>query len=135
VTPPRLADESRSLGWRASKVIALLSEAGVTPASYPTLNRRLPRYATPEWREKLSRACAARAVLGPASLVLYDVSTLYFETDRGDGLREPGFFKERRLEPQVTIRLLTDQAGFPLTACHLARIVLRCQQNSSEELR
>ena len=113
----------------------MLSEAGVTPASYPTLNRRLPRYATPEWREKLSRACAARAVLGPASLVLYDVSTLYFETDRGDGLREPGFFKERRLEPQVTIRLLTDQAGFPLTACHLARIVLRCQQNSSEELR
>jgi hypothetical protein len=29
--------------------------------------------------------------LGPASLVLYDVSTLYFETDAGDGFREPGF--------------------------------------------
>ena len=27
---------------------------------------------------------------GPASLVLYDVSTLYFETDAGDGFREPG---------------------------------------------
>jgi hypothetical protein len=39
---------------------------------------------------------------------------LYFETDRGDGFREPGFSKERRLEPQVTIGLLTDQAGFPL---------------------
>jgi len=23
--------------------------------------------------------------------VLYDVSTLYFETDQGDGFREPGF--------------------------------------------
>jgi transposase len=52
--------------------------------------------------------------LGPASLVLYDVSTLYFETDAGDGFREPGFSKERRLEPQITIGMLTDAAGFPL---------------------
>ena len=56
----------------------------------------------------------ARAGLGPASLVLYDASTLYFETDAGDGFREPGFSKERRLEPQVTIGLLTDASGFPL---------------------
>jgi transposase len=42
------------------------------------------------------------------------VSTLYFETDAGDGFRESGFSKERRLEPQITIGLLTDQAGFPL---------------------
>ncbi|NMM34424.1 MAG: IS1634 family transposase [Phycicoccus sp.] len=92
----------------------VLAEAGLTPASYPTLNRRLPRYATAAWREKLAAACAAHAELGPASLVLYDVSTLYFETHQGDGFREPGFSKERRLEPQITIGLLTDQAGFPL---------------------
>jgi hypothetical protein len=54
------------------------------------------------------------ARLGPASLVLYDVSTLYFEADQGDGFREPGFSKERRLEPQITIGLLTGQDGFPL---------------------
>jgi hypothetical protein len=54
------------------------------------------------------------ARLGPASLVLYDVSTLYFETDQGDGFREPGFSKERRLEPQITIGLLTGQDRFPL---------------------
>ena len=40
--------------------------------------------------------------------------TLYFETDQGDGFREPGFSKERRLEPQITIGLLTDATGFPL---------------------
>jgi hypothetical protein len=28
---------------------------------------------------------------GPGSLVLYDVSTRYFETDAGDGFREAGF--------------------------------------------
>jgi transposase len=52
--------------------------------------------------------------LGPATLVLYDVTTLYFETDEGDGFREPGFSKERRLEPQITVGLLTDARGFPL---------------------
>ncbi len=39
---------------------------------------------------------------------------MYFETDTGDGFREPGFSKERRLEPQITIGLLTDASGFPL---------------------
>ena len=46
---------------------------------------------------------------------MFDVSTQYFETDAGDGFREPGFSKERRLEPQITLGLLTDAAGFPLT--------------------
>ena len=94
--------------------VRVLAEAGVETASYATVKRRLPTFATEEWRAKLSSACAAHAALGPASLVLYDVSTLYFETDTGDGFREPGFSKERRLDPQVTIGLLTDQAGFPL---------------------
>ena len=94
--------------------LRVLEEAGVAPASYATLKRRLPQYAQEEWRKGLSAACAAHARLGPASLVLYDVSTLYFETDQGDGFREPGFSKERRLEPQITIGLLTGQDGFPL---------------------
>jgi hypothetical protein len=94
--------------------IRVLEEAGVTPASYRTIERRLPAYAREEWRQELSAACAAHARLGPASLVLYDVSTLCFETDQGDGFREPGFSEERRLEPQITIGLLTGQDGFPL---------------------
>ncbi len=94
--------------------LRVLEEAGVAPASYATLKRRLRVYARDSWRQKLSAACAAHAGLGRASLVLFDVSTLYFETDEGDGFREPGFSKERRLEPQITIGLLTDQHGFPL---------------------
>jgi len=78
------------------------------------LLRRLPVYAEDACRQKISAACAAHAGLGRASLVLYDVSTLYFETEAGDGFREPGFSKERRLEPQITIGLLTGQDGFPL---------------------
>jgi hypothetical protein len=94
--------------------LRVLEEAGIDPPSYPTMNRRLPVFATNQWRQALAAACAAHAVLGPASLVLYDVSTLYFETDTADGFREPGFSKERRLDPQITIGLLTDAAGFPL---------------------
>jgi hypothetical protein len=90
-----------------------LWDALCTPL-YRTLTRRLPRYGNPLWRKDISGACAKHASLGPASLVLYDVSTLYFETDQGDGFREPGFSKERRLEPQITIGLLTDSSGFPL---------------------
>ena len=94
--------------------LRVLEEAGLAPASYPTLNRRLPVYARDGWRRRLSAACAVHARLGRASLVLYDVSTLYFETDQGDGFRESGFSKERRLEPQITIGLLTAADGFPL---------------------
>jgi hypothetical protein len=94
--------------------VRVLEEAGVAAASYRTVTRRLRAYAKQAWRQKLSAACAAHARLGPASLVLYDVSTLYFETDAGDGFRESGFSKERRLEPQITIGLLADQSGFPL---------------------
>jgi hypothetical protein len=92
--------------------LRVLEEAGLAAASYRTVKRRLPEYAKAPWRAGLSAACAAHAGLGPASLVLYDVSTLYFETDAGDGFREPGFFKERRLDPQITVGLLTDQGGF-----------------------
>ncbi len=83
--------------------LRVLEEVGVGPPSYATVKRHLPAYATDSWRERLAALCAAHAGLGPASLVLFDVTTLYFETDAGDGFREPGFSG-----------LLTDVAGFPL---------------------
>lgn len=92
----------------------VLEEIGVQACSYRTLARRLPRFGEDSWRAKLSGACAAHAGVGRATLVPYDVTTLYFETDEGDGFREPGFSKERRLEPQITVGLLTDVTGFPL---------------------
>lgn len=89
----------------------VLTEAGIRPLSYRTVKRRLPVYAQAEWRRRLSGACSAGADLSPSTLVLYDVTTLWFETDTGDGFREPGFSKERRLEPQITVGLLTDASG------------------------
>ena len=117
--------------------LRVLAEAGMDPPSYRTVKRRLRVYADAgpsrdgadaqgseqpaptdaaggRWRARLARACADHVRLGPATLLLYDVTTLHFETDSGDGFREPGFSKERRLEPQITVGLLTDGAGFPL---------------------
>jgi hypothetical protein len=61
--------------------LRVLEEAGVTPAPYRTVTRRLRVFAEDSWRQQISAACAAHASLGPASLVLYDCSTLYFETE------------------------------------------------------
>jgi hypothetical protein len=117
--------------------LRVLDEAGVDPPSYRTIKRRLRLYAGAghsgdgadddgseltapadtaggPWRARLARACADHVSLGPATLLLYDVTTLYFETDTADGFREPGFSKERRLKPQITVGLLTDASGFPL---------------------
>lgn len=92
----------------------MLAEAGIETVSYPTITRRLRVYCAEGWREQIAAACARHANLAPATLVLYDVTTLYFETHEGDGFRESGFSKERRIEPQITVGLLTDAAGFPL---------------------
>ncbi len=94
--------------------LRVLGEVGVPAPSYSTVKRRLPGFAKPEFRKALAGACATRAGLGPATLVLYDLTTLYFETDKADGFRESGFSKERRLEPQITLGMLTDASGFPL---------------------
>ncbi len=56
--------------------LRVLEEAGAAQVSYATLKRRLPGYPQEEFRQEISAACAAHARLGPASLVLYDVSTL-----------------------------------------------------------
>jgi len=94
--------------------LRVLEEAGEHPPSYATVKRYLPVYSTDTWRERISAACASFANLGPDAIALYDVSTLYYEIHEGDGFREPGFSKERRIEPQITIGLLTDANGFPL---------------------
>lgn len=94
--------------------IETLAEIGADSASYRTIKRRLPSYATEEFRSALTAACATHVGIGPGVLVLYDVTTLYFEADEGDDFRKPGFSKERRLEPQITVGLLSDATGFPL---------------------
>jgi transposase len=53
---------------------------------------------------------------GKIGLVFYDVTTLYFETDYNDELRERGFSKDgKHSQPQVVLGLLVSRGGYPLS--------------------
>jgi hypothetical protein len=93
----------------------VLTELGVRPASEKTMRRALTRCAGRCYRDQIATACFDRAVAaGDVSLCLYDVTTLYFEAEKEDGLRKVGYSKERRVDPQIVVGLLVDRAGFPL---------------------
>lgn len=49
-------------------------------------------------------------------LVLYDVTTLYFETFEDDPLRRVGFSKDNKIgQPQILVGLVVNREGFPLS--------------------
>jgi len=51
----------------------------------------------------------------PFYFVLYDVTTLYFESFKADEFKNQGFSKDNKSQqPQVVIGLLVTQSGFPL---------------------
>lgn len=100
-----------------SKVDSLrvLDELGIAHASLRTMFRSLARAQERDYRAVVADACFAHAgVAGDISLCLYDVTTLYFEAEKEDGLRKVGYSKERRVDPQVVVGLLVDRTGFPL---------------------
>ena len=72
----------------------VLSDLGVKPASYATMKRTLARAARTGYRDKVAAACYQHAsIAGDLSLVLYDVTTLYFEAEKEDDLRKVGYSK------------------------------------------
>lgn len=100
----------------ASKLdtIRILGELGLKAPSNSTIHRALGRTNERGYRETLSSACLGAAKPSALALILYDVTTLYFEIQKEDEYRKPGLSKERRLEPQITLGLLCDSSGFPL---------------------
>jgi transposase len=52
----------------------------------------------------------------PFYFVLYDVTTLYFESFKADDFKSQGFSKDNKSQqPQIVIGLLVTQSGFPLS--------------------
>lgn len=50
------------------------------------------------------------------SFVLYDITTLYFETFEADDFRKEGFSKDNKIgQPQILIGLIVEKNGFPLS--------------------
>jgi hypothetical protein len=93
----------------------VLAEMGRRSASLSTRKRTLRRAHAGAYRDQIAAACFTHAATnGDVSLVLYDVTTLYFEAEKEDELRKVGYSKERRVDPQIVVGLLVDRRGFPL---------------------
>lgn len=95
--------------------IRVLEDLGVTPVSYRTIQRHLDAIGSGGYRDAIAAKCFDYSRdCGGLSLLLYDVTSLYFEAESEDELRKVGFSKERRVDPQVVVGLLVDRSGFPL---------------------
>jgi transposase len=94
--------------------IRVLGELGLGTPSNSAIHRCLRRVVDQKYRDTISAACFRHTEPNALTLVLYDVTTLYFEIQNEDEYRKSGLSKERRLEPQITIGLLVDRNGFPL---------------------
>src|SRR5437660_2834084 len=96
--------------------VRVLADLGMDSLNKDRLHRCLKRVIADNYRDKLAKLCFAHASQGVGiTLVLYDVTTLYFETREreADDYRKPGMSKERRLEPQILVGLLVDESGVP----------------------
>jgi hypothetical protein len=94
--------------------LRVLADLGVIELDKNRLYRCLNRVIDQNYRETISKICFAKACNRGITLVLYDVTTLYFEVQKEDEYRKGGLSKERRLEPQIVLGLLVDQTGFPI---------------------
>lgn len=94
--------------------IRVLGELGLTPPRKDKIYRCLTAVIKNNYRSQLATLCFQAVNPESLSLLLYDVTTLYFEIQKEDGFRKPGLSKERRLEPQIVVGLLVDRTGFPL---------------------
>jgi transposase len=66
--------------------------------------------------QQISIAHTQRILGGKIGLLFYDVTTLYFETDQSDELRETGFSKDgKHSQPQIVLGLLVSKEGYPLS--------------------
>ncbi len=101
----------------ASKLdtVRVLTEIGVASPHRVTFMRCLKRVVERDCRAVIARACHRYATRAASlAVVLYDVTSLHFEVEREDKLRKVGMSKEHRVDPRVTVGLLTTATGFPL---------------------
>jgi len=100
--------------------LRVLADLGAPAPALRTLFRSLKRCRDNDYRDRIAKACTAfsAAAGGLSALVMYDCTTLHFETSDEDagphGLRKVGMSKEHRVDPQAQVGLLVDPSGFPL---------------------
>jgi len=98
------------------RTIQLLEQHFSVVYAQRTVYRQLPKLL--EHQEAIESAAieTARQELNETfSLVLYDVTTLYFESFKEYDFQRPGFSKDNKpQQPQIVIGLITTRSGFPV---------------------
>ena len=80
---------------------------------YYFMDRLHSRYKTEI--EDISFGYTKKIIGGEIGVVFYDMTTIYFESDRGDDFRETGFSKEGKHQtPQIYLGLLVGKNGYPI---------------------
>jgi hypothetical protein len=70
----------------------VLADLGVEAVSYRTIQRHLAKVITGDYRDQVAATCFSHAAdRGGLSLLLYDVTTLYFEAENEDDLPKVGY--------------------------------------------
>jgi transposase len=98
------------------RTLELLTRYFAVSYAERTLYRRLPKLLElQEMIEKQALRIAREDLQQSLSLVLYDVTTLYFESFKEYDFQRPGFSKDNKpQQPQIVIGLITTRAGFPV---------------------
>lgn len=100
---------------QAYRLLARLGKAPAATAVATSLTEARPATPKEQLLQQLHAAHTAHFG-GDLSVVLYDVTTLAFETAReGDEYKVPGYSKDgKHQDPQILVGLLTNLQGFPL---------------------
>lgn len=96
--------------------IRVLDEIDAPHPALRTLFRSLQRCQEQDYRDLLAKAMVGfrTETTGLAAMIMYDVTTLHFQSKEEDKIRRVGMIKEHRVDPQIQVGLLVDPAGFPL---------------------
>ena len=98
------------------RTIELLQQYFNVRYAQRTVYRALPKLLEMQGVIEEASTQTARQELDEAfNLVLYDVTTLYFESFKDYDLQRPGFSKDNKpQQPQIVVGLITTRSGFPL---------------------
>jgi len=99
------------------RTITLLNRYFVISYSERSVYRKILKLVNKkEAVETLAVKSAKEMLKEELALVLYDVTTLYFETFKSDELRVEGFSKDNKpQQPQIVVGLIVTRQGYPLS--------------------
>lgn len=98
-----------------SNINQILTKLKHYSMSLSTHKQTLHHCINNQYQKQLTKLCFTHTTNhNNISLILYDMTTLYFEANNKNNLRKVNYSKKHHIDPQIIIKLLVDQTKFPL---------------------